>query len=507
LLCIIPVTSPKLKDLALAKAKSALGREVTIERVRIVLLRGIRLDKVTVANKEGFAKEPLFEGKRVVVKYELLPLLHRELVIKKVVLLEPKILLERNRDGVWNFSGIATTEGTEKVSPEGQAYGAGRWESEQVSGETEKRINGSTSQRAISFAPQAYAATKEGKAKKGLTLTISQVVIKKGEVSLEDRSKAALKSLKTGIDLNSSIEVNPAPTSRGGMKEGFTSKGRINLNDLTAQMNPPTKKPLKVSKLEIPYEFKDNLLTIESLKVSTCRGELKAEAKIDLKKTEYDLKTKIEKMEINDLLSFLTTTKDMVYGTLATDLEIKAKGKEKSLMNNAKGKGFINLTEGRISGLPLQKKFLRFLSTLLPIPSLVEIPYNSLRGHFDLTKGEVTTEDFNLNSDLMKISAQGIYSLLGSLDFDITLKTTPKLIKSSDVPVQLRDEEGNASLPFELKGTIQDPKFQPKWEKLIKKAIEKTVGEELEKALGKEEAEAAKEVIKGLGELLKKKKK
>ncbi|MCG2676347.1 AsmA family protein, partial [bacterium] len=101
LLCIIPVTSPKLKDLALAKAKSALGREVTIERVRIVLLRGIRLDKVTVANKEGFAKEPLFEGKRVVVKYELLPLLHRELVIKKVVLLEPKILLERNRDGVW----------------------------------------------------------------------------------------------------------------------------------------------------------------------------------------------------------------------------------------------------------------------------------------------------------------------------------------------------------------------------------------------------------------------
>ncbi|MBU4560731.1 AsmA-like C-terminal region-containing protein, partial [bacterium] len=354
---------------------------------------------------------------------------------------------------------------------------------------------------------QAYAATKEGKAKKGLTLTISQVVIKKGEVSLEDRSKAALKSLKTGIDLNSSIEVNPAPTSRGGMKEGFTSKGRINLNDLTAQMNPPTKKPLKVSKLEIPYEFKDNLLTIESLKVSTCRGELKAEAKIDLKKTEYDLKTKIEKMEINDLLSFLTTTKDMVYGTLATDLEIKAKGKGKSLMNNAKGKGFINLTEGRISGLPLQKKFLRFLSTLLPIPSLVEIPYNSLGGHFDLTKGEVTTEDFNLNSDLMKISAQGIYSLLGSLDFDITLKTTPKLIKSSDVPVQLRDEEGNASLPFELKGTIQDPKFQPKWEKLIKKAIEKTVGEELEKALGKEEAEAAKEVIKGLGELLKKKKK
>ncbi|MCK4648362.1 AsmA family protein, partial [bacterium] len=460
LLCTIPITSPKLKDLALAKAKPILGREVTIERVRIVLLRGIRLDKVTVANKKGFAKEPLFSGKRIVVKYKLLPLLHRELVIKKVILLEPKILLERNRKGVWNFSGIGKKK--------------------EAKSETK---------------PVVEEEKEKAEAKKGLTLTISQVAIKKGEISLEDRSRAALRSLKTGIDLTSSIE----------MKKGFASKGRISLNDLTAQMNPTTKKPLKISKLEIPYEFRDNLLTIKSLKVLTCQGELRAEAKIDLKKTEYDLKAKIEKMEINDLLSSLTTTKDMVYGTLATDLEIEAKGKGRRLMKNAKGKGFINLSKGRISGLPLQKKCLSFLSYVLPIPSLVEIPYNSLGGHFNLAKGEVETDNFTLDSDLMKILAQGSYSLLGALNFDITLKTTPKLIKSSDVPAQLRDEEGNASLPFELKGTVQDPKFQLKKGEMIKKAIEKTVEEELEKAVGKEDAEAAKEVIKGLGELFKKK--
>ena len=123
-----------------------------------------------------------------------------------------------------------------------------------------------------------------------------------------------------------------------------------------------------------------------------------------------------------------------------------------------------------------------------------------------MAKGEVKTDDFKLDSELMKISARGIYSLLGSLDFDITVRTTPKLIKPSGVPVQLRDEEGNAALPFELRGTIQDPKFHPKWEKMIKKAIEKTVEKELEKVLGKEEAEAAKELIKGLEGLFKKKK-
>ncbi len=459
LLCTIPITSPKLKAMALAKAKSALGREVTIERVRIILLRGIRLDGVVVANSEGFTKEPFFSGKRIVVKYELLPLLRRELVIKKAVLLEPKILLERNRAGVWNFAGIGKKA---EAEPE----------------------------------TKPIAEKGEEKAKKGLALTISQVAIKKGEVSLEDRSKAALKSLKTGIDLNSSIE----------MKRGLALKGRIILNDFSAQMNSPTKNPLKISKFEIPYKFRDNLLTIEGLKVLTCQGELKAEAKIDLKKAEYELKAKIEKMEINDLLSSLTTIKDMVYGTLATALEVEAKGKGEKLMENAKGKGFVNLTKGRMSGLPLQKRFLRFFSTVLPIPSLVEIPYNSLGGHFNLAKGEVETEDFNLDSDLIKVLARGSYFLDGRLNFDVDTKVTSQLIKLSDVPAQLRDKEGNASLPFELKGTIQDPEFQPKWEKMIKKAIEKTAGEELEKALGKEDAEAAKEVIKGLGELLKKKK-
>lgn len=466
LLCTVPITSSKLKDLALAKAKPILGREVTIERVRIILLRGIRLDGITIANREGFAKQPLFEGKRIVVKYELLPLLRKELIIKKVILLEPKILLERNKKGEWNFSGIGKKV---EASPTGQP---------EQSGDPDPRL----------------PARRDGST--GLTLTISQVAIKKGEITLEDRSKAApLKSLKTGLDLTSSIE----------MKGGIAAKGKISLNDLIVQLNPTTKKPLKISKFEIPYEFKDNQLTIKDLKVLTCQGELKVEAKIDFEKTEYNLKVIIEKMEINDLLSSLTTTKDMVYGTLATELEIEAKGQGEKLMKNARGKGFVNLARGRISGLPLQKNLLGSLSSALPISSLEEIPYNSLGGHFTLRESKIKIEDFELDGDLMKISAHGVYSLSGSLDFEIVVKTTPKLIKSSAIPVFLRNEEGNASLPFEVKGTAQDSKFKPKWEKMIKKIIGKTIKEELGKVLPEGESGAAQELLKGLGGFFKKK--
>jgi uncharacterized protein involved in outer membrane biogenesis len=436
---VVPITSSKLKDLVLTKLEPMAGREVTIERVRIILLRGVRLDGVAVANRTGFTGEPLFRGRSIMVNYKLLPLLRKELVITKVLLLEPQILLERNRTGEWNFAGIG--------------------------------VNKTVASEPV---PQPLPEGKEEAPKQAIALTISQVAIKNGRITLEDRSKSALRSLTATLDLTSSIE----------MKEGLLSRGKISLSEIAAQMNPSGTKPLAIAKLEIPYEFANNLVTIENLLGVLCQGELKMEAKIDLEKIKYNLKIKTVDMELNELLSSLTTMKDMVYGTIVSDLEVVTGGRD--LIGNMTGGGLIKLSRGKVRGLPLQKKLLASLSAALSQPSLAEVPYNSLGGHFKVKNNKVKTEDFELDSDLMKITAQGIYSLAGRCDFDIMVKTTPKLVDPADIPSQLRDKDGNASLPFELSGTVQNPKFQPKWEEVVKKAIENILEEELRRALGKD---------------------
>lgn len=119
---LIPI-SPKMLskfgvslDEVLAKVEVKLGRKVNIEDFRLYLLRGGTFKNIEIANNKDFSKTPFFKTDKMVVKYALLPLIHKELVIKKVVLVKPQILIERSKEGQWSFSDLVTTEGTEKAT-------------------------------------------------------------------------------------------------------------------------------------------------------------------------------------------------------------------------------------------------------------------------------------------------------------------------------------------------------------------------------------------------------
>ena len=797
-------------DEVLAKVEVKLGRKVSIEDFRLYLLRGGAFENIEIANHKDFSKTPFFKTDKMVVKYALLPLMHKELVIKKIILVKPQILIERSKEGQWSFSDLVTTEGTEKttectekVSPEGKPLAsnrAGRWESAQMSEETEKRANGLTGKRAIFLTSQAYAATGEGKPKK-MAVTVGSIVLQKGRIIFNDevipqittiedldilvsnisqeekadfdislnipeemasplRIKASLNpfTLKEKMDIDARIDIDDlnliyfAPYYQSflpgklqsaklnigldlELKEKISSKGKVALNNLVfistkviplpikfeslaidhdmgidlkrsnidiekinlnlegislnaqgkikdfknerilslslytdqislekakglvssfvkvpilkeievegtidlkaslkgklkeleidgvlnlnddtikyAKLNQPlnnikssikfnkrdidisrlsanlgsstlvlkgkvinfrkprldllltsdklvlnelanitakhgvkkglsiegiaslntritghTKKinlagginipQLKVDRLELSntglnynFQLAKKLLTIKSLKTNLYKGNFNTSGSLNLsdpKKLGYSLKAKAGEIDLNELLTANTNLKDKFYGTLGLDLEIEGKGTDqKDLERNASGKGYLNLVDGKITGIPIHKELIKFLLSVLRIPEIKEIHYNSLSGHFNLAGGEVKTDDFLLDGKEMKILASGIYFLDGGLDFDVTVKPTPFLIGTSPIPPHLKDERGNAVIPFRLTGTTQKPKFIPKWEKMIEKAIKTEAEKQLEKAVGKEEAEAIKGVIKDIGDLFKKK--
>jgi len=313
-------------------------------------------------------------------------------------------------------------------------------------------------------------------------------------------------------------------TAKLGAKKGLFIEGIASLN---TRITGPTKKinlagdigisQLKVNKLELSntdlnYDFQlaEKLLTIKSLKTNLFQGNFNASGSMNLsnpKKLGYSLKAKAGEIDLNELLTANANLRDKFYGTLGLDLEIEGKGTDqKDLERNALGKGYLNLVDGKITGIPIHKELVKFLLSVLRIPEIKEIHYDSLAGHFNLAGAEVKTNDFLLDGKEMKILASGSYFLDGGLDFDVIAKPTPFLIGASSIPPHLKDESGNAVIPFRLTGTTQKPKFTPKWEKMIEKAIKTEAEKQLEKAVGKEEAEAIKGVIKDIGDLLKKKK-
>ena len=803
---LVPI-SPKMLskfgislDEVLAKVEVKLGRKVSIGDFRLYLLRGGAFENIEIANHKDFSKTPFFKTDKMVVKYALLPLIHKELVIKKVVLIKPQILIERSKEGQWNFSDLATTEATEKATEvtEKRGYQDIKLSSNQAI-ETGKLANWQTGKPTKLFVSQAYAATGEEKPKK-MAVTVGSIVLQKGRIIFNDeviprimtiedlnilvsnisqeekadfdinlnipeemasplRIKASLNpfTLKETRDIDVRIDIDDlnliyfAPYYKSflpgklqsaklnigldlGLKEKISSQGKVtlknlvfiptkgiplpikfeslaidhdmridlkrsnidiekmnlnlegislnakgkirdfkkermldlslyadqislkkakslvssfvkapilkeievegtidlkaelkgklkeleidgvlNLNDNTiryAQINQPlsnikssikfnkrdidiprlsanlgssrlvlkgkvinfrkpqldilltsdklvlnelanitakhgakkgpaieglaslntritghTKKinlagnvdipQFKVDKLELSntglnysFQLAKKLLTIKSLKTNLYKGNFNASGRLNLsnpKKLGYSLKAKAGEIDLNELLTANTNLKDKFYGTLGLDLEIEGKGTDqKDLERNALGKGYLNLVGGKITGIPIQKELIRFLLSVLRIPEIKEIHYDSLSGHFNLAGGEVKTNDLLLDGKEMKILASGSYFLDGGLDFDVTVKPTPFLVSASPIPPHIKDEKGNVVIPFKIKGTTQKPEFIPKWEKIIKAAIKTEAEKQLEEAVGKEGAEAIKGLIEGVGDLFKK---
>ena len=87
-------------------ASSALGREVHIRGplgLSVYPQIGISLSDVSIANPQGARHPQMVEVESVVVGAKLMPLLSRRLEITEVVLQNPVIHLEVNRDGASNW--------------------------------------------------------------------------------------------------------------------------------------------------------------------------------------------------------------------------------------------------------------------------------------------------------------------------------------------------------------------------------------------------------------------
>jgi len=90
----------------LSAAQEALGRRVSYESVALTLRPAPALDfrRITIAEKTG--DTPFARVERLQFKLAILPLLHREVHLRELVIDQPVITLNRNRDGVFSVDDL-----------------------------------------------------------------------------------------------------------------------------------------------------------------------------------------------------------------------------------------------------------------------------------------------------------------------------------------------------------------------------------------------------------------
>ena len=91
-----------------SKLSSALGREVSVGKLKLSLLSGnVAVEEISVADNPSFSRSPFVNAQSLKVGIELKPLIFSKSIrITGITLDHPSITLIRSPSGQWNFSDL-----------------------------------------------------------------------------------------------------------------------------------------------------------------------------------------------------------------------------------------------------------------------------------------------------------------------------------------------------------------------------------------------------------------
>lgn len=106
------ITLDKFKGRIEESLEASLNREVSLGDISLVLWPGIgaEVKDVTIANLSGFSKGDFIRIKSLQVLIQILPLLSGNIEVDKCILTEPRLWIEKNAAGKFNFSDLLEAE-------------------------------------------------------------------------------------------------------------------------------------------------------------------------------------------------------------------------------------------------------------------------------------------------------------------------------------------------------------------------------------------------------------
>lgn len=117
---LIPVNQfrPTIEE----KASAALGRKVDVGNLSLSLFSGsLAADNLSIADDPKFSKSPFLSAKSIKVGVELLPLiLRKELNVTAIVIDTPEVTLLRSGGGEWNYSSFGAAAAKAQGKPAAQ---------------------------------------------------------------------------------------------------------------------------------------------------------------------------------------------------------------------------------------------------------------------------------------------------------------------------------------------------------------------------------------------------
>jgi uncharacterized protein involved in outer membrane biogenesis len=287
------ITPERVKALLVPQAEKSLNRKVAIGEVNIDLLKGISIKDFAIRESDG--KTDFISCKNFVLRFKLLPLLSKKVVIDELRLIAPSVRIERDILGKFNFHDI------------------GKKKPDQVQKETP------------SDAHQGLP----------ISLLISNVSVKDSRFYFIDRTKDI-------PDVKGSLSVDM--TMKKAVGGELLSEGNIDLILEEVTRWKPQKKTIKDIRAGIRYNARVNPDTAEldienaDLKVQDILVSIKGKTKNLTSSPDIDITLsmkKIETADVQDLLSSFIDLKGLsMSGSFTTDVKVKGQVQKIDTLNS-----------------------------------------------------------------------------------------------------------------------------------------------------------------------------
>lgn len=409
-----------------AKAKDALGREVKLNGpIKLSLWPeiGLEASDIHVANMPGGQAKEMASLKSVLVSVELMPLLSRQLNIRRFILNDLTVNVEVDKSGRSNLA--MGQPGAAAPAPKPAAAGAPP--SATVSlGEVKLnnvRISYSNLQTGDKLAMEPFTAT--------------------ANVSLDARGAKPAVIGKLSVDKLALIS-NPGPGGAAAPAPAPAAKPAdewpndpIDLSvlkafdaDLTASADEVKYNKIKAGKSTVKLTVKDGKLALDLAmpKPGLYQGEGSVNVAINAAQAaaSYDIKAKLAGLQAQP---FLTDAKDMdtLSGVLNADFAVTGQGtSQRAIVPTLNGGGAVKFADGAIKGIDLAK-IARNLEdmgkgTMSLDPSKMmdsmknmfggggaseKTDFTEMGGTFKITNGVLTNDDLALKSPFVRVTGAG----------------------------------------------------------------------------------------------------
>lgn len=268
----------------------------------------------------------------------------------------------------------------------------------------------------------------------------------------------------------------------------------------------------KLANVLVDMKIAKGVLTLKQLAANLYDGSIKAQVTINAngKLPTYKVSKQIRGVQIQPLLVDLAD-KDVLAGKGDITVNVAGTGlAEKRIRENISGAIDINFADGAIYGVNIPEMIREAKAKLKGhsaeyVKEERKTDFSSMTATLKLGAGKASTNNLDIDSPLLRIDGNGETNLV-SEDIDFTVSTSA-VATSKGQGGKGVDEVADLTVPIDVKGNWNDPKFSLNLAKLLKEnnELEKKAHKEVERGLEKLLGDKAKddEIKKAADKLLK----